>query len=112
MGGSRLAKGSSGPDVVKLRQRLVAENQVRFFAGRCKSLSDVIAEEFDERFDAFLARDFSNVGGGLDAEARDFGLRKVLEQVAIVTGDFDDVALAVQCEFVDIALDGFSGMAE
>jgi hypothetical protein len=95
-----------------MREDIVAEDEDGFFSGRCKSLSDVIAEEFDERFDAFLARDFGDVGGGLDAEARDFGLRKVLEKVAIVTGDFDDVALAVQREFVDIALDGFSGMAK
>jgi hypothetical protein len=55
-----------------------------------------VAEEFDQGFDAFFAGDFGDVGGGFDAEARDFGFGKVLQEVTVVAGDFDDVTLRGQ----------------
>ena len=46
------------------------------------------------RRDALLARDRRGVRGRLDAEHRDAALDEVLEQVAVVAGDLDDLAAA------------------
>jgi hypothetical protein len=91
---------------------VVAEDQVSFFAGGDESVCDVVAEKFDESFDAFFAGDFGDVGGRLDAEAGNPGLRKVLQQITVVAGDFDDVALIIQREFPDVTFNGFACVTE
>jgi len=97
--------GGVGKDVV-------AEDEVGFFAGGGEFCGEIVAEEFDEGVDAFFTGDFGDVGGRLDAEAGDFGFGKVLEEVTVVAGDFDDVALGVKREFADVALDGFASVTE
>ena len=91
---------------------IVAEDEVGFFAGGGEFCGEVVAEEFDQGLDAFFACDFGDVGGRLDAEAGNFGFGEVLEQVTVVAGDFDDVAVGVQGELADVALDRFAGMTE
>jgi hypothetical protein len=111
-----LQKGfEPGDEVVDVRgmgEDVVAEDEVGFFSGGGEFCGEVVAEEFDEGLDTFFAGDFGDVGGWFDAEAGDAGLREVLEEITVVAGDFDDMAVAVEREIADVTFDRFAGMTE
>ena len=50
----------------------------------------------------------ADVRGGCDAEAGNFRLHEVLQQIAVVAGDFDDEALAIQTELLHVAIARFA----
>jgi hypothetical protein len=87
---------------------VVAEDEVGFFSGGSEFRSEVVAEEFDDCLDALFASDCGDVGSRLDAEARDVGFDEVLEEVTVVAGDFDDVAVGVQREIADVTFGCFA----
>jgi hypothetical protein len=91
---------------------IVAKDEVGFFAGGGEFICDVVAEKFDESFDAFFACNFGDIGSGLNAEAGDFRFAKILKEVTVIAGDFDDVALGVQRKIADVTFDGFAGVLE
>ena len=102
-------------EVIRVRrvgEDVVAENQVGLAILRGEVSGDFLAEEFDERLDSLFARNFSDVCGGFDAEARNACLHEVLQQIAVVARDFDDEALAVEAELLHVAVAGFARMAE
>ena len=92
----RLQAGDEVVGVWGVGEDVVAEDEVSFFAGGGEFFGKVVAEEFDDGFDAFFAGDFGDVGGGFNAEARNVGFSKVLKDLPVVAGDFDDLALAIQ----------------
>ena len=73
---------------------------------------DFLSEEFHQGFNPFFARNLRDVRGGFDAKAGNFRLHEVLQQVAVVAGDFDDEALAVQSELFHVAIARFARVAE
>src|SRR6266436_4260522 len=111
-----LEKGfEAGDEVVGVwcvGEDVIAEDEVGFFARDGEFFGDVIAKEFDEGFDAFFARDFGDVSGGLDAEAGDFGFGEVLQEITVVAGDLDDVTLVIEREIANETFDGFAGVTK
>ena len=77
----------------RVREDVVAQQQVGEFAFGLQFSGKRRAKKFRHRGHAILARDFGDVGGGFDAEAGNLGRDKILKQVAVVAGDFDDQAL-------------------
>ena len=48
--------------------------------------------------DALCARDFRDVGRGLDAETRNRFCNEMLQEIAVVTRDLDDLGIVPQAE--------------
>ncbi len=85
-------------EVRRVRENVVAEQQVCLEPIVHHPPRLVGAEEGDARRDATRAGDRRDVGRGLDAEARDPLRDDVLQEVAVVGGDLDDVALRPEPE--------------
>ena len=95
-----LHAGDEVVEVGDVGEHVVAEQQVGGgLAG--ERGGGLAAEELDERRDALLQRHLRDVGGRLDPEHGDLALVEVLQQVAVVGGDLDDVAALVEPEALD-----------
>src|SRR5205809_246240 len=74
-------------EVGDVRENVVADDNV---GTGLQLLGEGDSKEFVECPDAALFGDAGNVGGRLDAEYRHARGPEILEQVAVVAGDFDD----------------------
>jgi hypothetical protein len=86
-------------EVVKvgnLSQDVVAQQQIRRLSRVCEFASRFDAEELDERGHAFFDGDFGDVSRGFDAQGGNLARNEMLEQIAVVAGDFDHVTLAME----------------
>ena len=96
----------------RVGEDVVAENEIGLTIFGGETGGEVCAEEFDERFDAFLASDFSDVGGGFDAETGHAEADEILQQIAVIAGDLDDAAGRAEGEFLHVALCRGAGVPE
>ena len=89
-------------DVGDVGHDVIAKQQVGGLAVGDKFLRRLHAEKFHDARNLFLLpRDFRDVGGRFDAEHGDALRLEVLEQIAVIAGDFDDLAFGVEAESLD-----------
>ena len=74
-----------------MRQHIVADHQISLRAVRHELLCQVFSKEPDERLDAALLRRRRNVFCRFNAEHRDTLSHEVLQQIAIIAGNLDDL---------------------
>ncbi len=98
-------------DVRDVSQHVVADQQVspRLGSQRLRRLD---AEELDQRGYSLLDRDLGDVRGRLDAKNRDLSLDEVLQQVAVVGGQLEDVARAVEPPALDHGVNVLPGVLQ
>src|SRR4029453_15693035 len=90
--------GDVGEDVVR-------DDKIRPAVGRRDLGAGLDAEEGDLRRDAALDRPGGGVRRGLDPERGDAESNRVLKEVTVIAGDFDDERLRPETEAVDRRLD-------
>ena len=79
-------------------QDVVADQQVGGQALPDEIAGERLAEELDVGWNPARRRRGGHIGGRLDPEAPDPALDEILEQVAVVAGNLDDLAGAVQVQ--------------
>ena len=85
-----------GHEVVRVRrvsENIVAENEVGLPVFTRKFRGDAAAKKFFQSLNPFFARHFRDVRRRFDAEAGNVGLDEILQQIAVIAGDFHDEAL-------------------
>ena len=80
---------------------VVASNQVGLPAFCGQAFAKGFAKELAQDGYAQLFGGDGSAGSGLNAQAGNAGGDKVFEQVAVVGGDFDDVAVIVESQLID-----------
>ena len=86
-------------NVRHVRQHVGGADQVRLFALRGQALGQVFAEELHQGRHALLFGLRRGVAGGLDPQHRHACLHEILQQIAIVGGDFHHQALGPKLQF-------------
>ena len=81
-----------------MRQHIVANHQISLRAVRHELLGQVLSKEPDERLNAALLRRRGHVFCRFNAEHRDALSHEVLQQIAIIAGDLDDVTGSIEAE--------------
>ena len=99
-------------DIGHMGVNIVAGDEVGLPAAGGELLPELFAKKFPQNGDAELFCRRRRAGGGLDTQAGDAGRDEVLEQVAIVGGDFDDEAVGAEREPLAHDFDVTSGMFE
>ena len=84
-----------------MSEHVVAHDQRALLSLRAEPAGGLETEELDACGDSGLLCDSRDVGGGLDAEDRDSLRPEVLEKVAVVARDLDDLVAAVEVETAD-----------
>src|SRR5262245_32186331 len=95
-----------------MREHIVRWNEIGLQTFGDHLPSDLAAEVFDTRRHADLARGLGHLLGRFDSQAWYAALDEVLEQVAVVTGQFHDVASRVESEALDHLLGVMRAMSE
>ena len=90
--------GAKVVDVGYVRQHVVGRHQVRLLALRCQFLGKRHAKELFNNGDALCFGSCRCACGGFYAVAGDGGLLHILQQVAVIGGNFNHHALGVQIE--------------
>src|SRR5207237_10314495 len=83
-----------------VRQGTSAKDQVR-----AKPLPDQLpgqgtSEELVDGWDASVLRHLRDIHRGFDAKRRNFSSYELLQQVAVIAGNFDDLAVLIELVFV------------
>ena len=86
-------------------QDIVPHDEVGLQTFGAQATRRVCSEEFDARRDALLDGGLGHICGGFDAQHRDAFGDEILQQVAVIAGDFYDLTLRVQSETLDRHLD-------
>ena len=92
-------------DVGHMGEDIISGDEVGLPAACGQRLAICLGHELDIDVEAQLARGLSRTGGGFDAEAGDACLFHILQQIAVVAGDLDDLAVRRQSETVDDHVD-------
>src|SRR3954469_25816062 len=94
----------AGYEIVQVRyvcQHIVCREQVGLDAFVHQSLCQISAEILDPRGNTNFSRRFGHFASRLDAQASNASLDEILEQIAVVAGQLDDKARAVQGKAID-----------
>src|SRR5713226_3034201 len=83
-------------EIGNLRQNIVADQQIRLFTLRSQLSSQPLAKKLHQCRNLLLLGNFRHVGGRLNAQHRNLFLDKVLQQVAIVAGQFHNQTPFIQ----------------
>ena len=89
----------TGDEVVQIGymgQHVVANQQIGGDALATQLIGEFVAEECDPGRHADGFGGFCDVGGGLYAQYRNVGGDEMLQQIAVIAGDLDDLALRCQ----------------
>ena len=89
----------AGDEVVQvgdLRQHVVADDEVCLRPSAASCSRQVDAKEIDPRRHAFLDGDLRDIRRRLDPEHRDAERQEVLQQIAVIAGEFDGKAVAAR----------------
>ena len=108
----KLQAGDEVVDVGDVGENVVADQEVGLGAIGCQDLGGFGAEEPDQGRDALLLGDFGDVRRRLDAEDRYALGLEVLQQIAVVAGDLDDLAMGAEAEPRDHLVGIALGVAE
>src|SRR5437016_6204327 len=81
---------------------IVAEDQIRLPVRCNQSLRDRFSKKFHEGLDAFRFRNFRDIFRRFNAKASDTGGFEILQEISVVTGDFDHKTLRRQAEFFNV----------
>ena len=87
-------------NIGNLCQNIVPSDQICLFAFFTQLRGQFAPKELSQGWNAFFDRNLGHVFGWLNAQHRDSRLDEVLQQVAVITGDFDDQTILVQSKTV------------
>ena len=104
--------GDERVQVGHLREHVVADDQVGGEALGHERLRVLLVEELHARGNALLLRDARDVGRGLDPERGDAASHEVAQQVAVVAGELDHLAGAVERQARDDHVDVVARVVE
>ena len=85
----------AGDEIVQVRhlgEHIVAHDQVGLLALRHEAARQLDAEELGDAGNALGDRDLGDIGGRLDAEHRHAERQEMLQQIAVIAGEFDGQA--------------------
>ena len=97
----RSSKAMPATKIIELRhvrEHIVGDDEVRLAALRCQFRGDLLAEKLDQRRHADFFSSRRHRIGRIDPEHRNAHAQEILEQVAIVAGQFNHQARAPQRE--------------
>ena len=94
----QLEAGDEIMQVGHVGEHVVRGHQIGGLAGRRQAARGLGAEKRHLGRDALVPRHLGDVGRRLDAENADAALFEVLQQIAVIAGDFDDERAAVERE--------------
>ena len=83
-------------EIGDLRQNVIANNEIGLPPFGFQALRKLQAEEFNERWNIFLARNFSDISRWLDARNGDAKWEKMLKQISIVACNFENLAICAE----------------
>lgn len=99
-------------EVGHVRKDVIAEKNVGLAVLGGELVGCLCAEEFDEGGDPFIDGYICHIASRFDAEDGDLMLFKVLEEIAVVAGDFDHLVLTRELETGAHHLNIFAGVLE
>ena len=89
-------------DLRNMGKDIVADDQIGLYALPDQSLLCKIgAEEIDDGVDSFLDGDRGGVGSGVDPQNRYIPFLEILQQVAVIGSDLDDLSVFIVPEALD-----------